>query len=131
MLPKCLVDLVMKSVNEQFGHSGSYKMFQYLDRYFFWRYMRRDIKTFSRSCDTCQRTKHINYRMEGEMQFMKSDNPNDIVAVDFYGPLPASMGGVTYIFVIQDLFSKLVTLYPIKQANTKTCVAKLIDQYFP
>lgn len=131
MVPRSVVPLVLKSVHEQFGHAGSYKIFRYVERYFFWKYMRRDVKSFTRSCDTCQRTKHLNYKMEGDLQFITSSEPNDLVAVDFYGPLPASVAGVTYIFVVQDVFSKLVTLYPIRRANTKICLSKLKDRYFP
>lgn len=50
--------------------------------------------------------------------------------MDFFGPLPMSTAGVQYIFVIQDLFSKFVTLYSIKKANTKTCLDKLTKHYF-
>lgn len=53
-----------------------------------------------------------------------------MIAVDFYGPLPRSVAGVVYIFVVQDLFSKLVTLYSIKRANTKICLEKLKNYYF-
>lgn len=60
---------------------------------------------------------------------MKSDNPGDLATVDFYGPLPRSVGGVEYIFVVLDVFSKLVKLYPIKKANTKTVVKKILGNY--
>lgn len=131
IIPRSLVPLILKSTNEQFGHSGSYKVHRYLERYFFWKYMRRDVKEFTRSCDKCQRTKHLNIRMEGEWQFVESTEPNDLVAVDFYGPLPASIAGVTYIFVVQNVFSKLVALYPIRRANTKACLSKVKTRYFP
>ena len=53
-----------------------------------------------------------------------------MVRVDFYGPLPRSVGGVQYLFVLQDLFSKLVTIYAIKKSNTRTYLNKLINHYF-
>lgn len=116
-MPRCLVGKILKAVHEQFGHVGGYKMQQYLNGIFHWRYMRRDIKHYARSCDLCQRTKSVNYKTEGVYQFVKASYPCDTVAVDFYGLLPMSVGGVTYIFVIQDLFSKLVSLYAIKRAE--------------
>ncbi|OXU16381.1 hypothetical protein TSAR_000083 [Trichomalopsis sarcophagae] len=68
--------------------------------------------------------------MEGGYQFLKSSKPNELVSVDFFGPLPRSIGGVQYIFVVQDVFSKLITLYPIKRATTKICLIKLTQNYF-
>lgn len=130
ILPRNLIGLVLKSVHEQFGHAGCTKMHRYIERYFYWKRMRRDIKCYTRACDLCQRTKHVNYKMEGEWQFVESKKPNDLVSVDFYGPLPVSRGGVSYIFVVQDIFSKFVTLYPIKRANTKICLSKLKGDYF-
>ena len=48
----------------------------------------------------------------------------------FFGPLPRSIGGVQYLFVLQDVFSKLVTLYPIKRSMTQICLNKLTSYYF-
>lgn len=129
-MPRCLVGKILRAVHEQLGHVGSYKMYRYLSGMFHWRYMRRDIKNYARGCDRCQRTKCVNYKTEGIYQFIKASNVNEIIAVDFYGPLPMSVAGVTYIFVVQDLFSKLVSFYPIKRANTKICLKKLINDYF-
>ena len=92
--------------------------------------MRADIKSYTRACDTCQRVKYLNYKMEGAYQFLQATEPSELVSVDFYGPLPRSIAGVQYLFVLQDLFSKLITIYPIKKANTRTCLNNLISHYF-
>ena len=109
---------------------GYYKIFQYLSAYFFWRKMRMDIKNYAKTCDLCQRVKYLNLKMEGAYQFVGAYKPNEMISVDFYGPLPRSTGGIKYLFVIQDLFSKLVTMYAIKKANTDTCLNKLLNHYF-
>ena len=51
--------------------------------------------------------------------------------VDFYGRLPRSVGGVGYIFVMLDAFSKYVKLYAIKRQTTKIALKKLIELYIP
>lgn len=45
----------------------------------------------------------------------------DLVTVDLYGPLPIGRGGVEYIFLVIDSFSKYVKLYALKKANVHTC----------
>ena len=60
--------------------------------------MRADVKMWTKTCDTCQRVKYLNYKMEGAYQFVQSKDPNEIVSVDFYGPLPRSSGGVQYLW---------------------------------
>lgn len=129
-LPRVMVQVAIKQAHEQFGHAGSFKLFTYLSQYFFWRKMRVDIKAYTKACDVCQRVKFINCKMEGAYQFLRAVEPNEFVSVDFYGPLPRSTGGVQYLFVLQDLFSKFTTLYSTKRANTRTCLNKLVKHYF-
>lgn len=130
IIPKGLIKQLCLSIHEQLGHAGGGKMHRYMSRFFYWRYMRRDIRDFSRKCDLCQRTKCLNYRMEGKYQMVKSNFPNDIASVNFYGPLPTSTAGVKYIFVVQDLFSKYVSLYPMKAAKTQSCLKIFNKKYF-
>ena len=44
-----------------------------------------------RVCDLCQKSKVVNYKVEGEMNYIKVERPFDLVAVDLYGPLPLSL----------------------------------------
>ena len=72
-----------------------------------------------KSCVLCQKSKVVNYRLEGELNYIKVEKPFDLVAVDLYGPLPKGRGGVMYIFVVLDTFSKYVRLYSVKRATSK------------
>jgi len=49
--------------------------------------------------------------------------------VDIYGSLPTSRGGVRYILVCLDVFSKFIKLYALKSATTKACLNKLVNHY--
>ncbi|KAF4525451.1 hypothetical protein B566_EDAN016239 [Ephemera danica] len=50
---------------------------------------------------------------------------------DLYGELPTGRGGVKYIFVVLDVFTKFVTLYVIKNPNAKTLLDKIINDFIP
>ena len=39
-------------------------------------------------------------------------------------------GGVTYMLVCYDVFSKYVKLYALKAATTRSCLNKIINYYF-
>jgi hypothetical protein len=56
-------------------------------------------------------------------------NPGDLIAVDLYGPLPTDRGGVKHLFVCLEVFTKHVTLYPLRAATTKGCLRKLTEHY--
>lgn len=62
---------------------------------------------------------------------VESNEPGDLICVDFYGPLPKSIGSMEYVFVVLDMFSKYVKLYPIKKKNCETILRKLFDLYIP
>ena len=54
--------------------------------------MERRVRKLLRGCDLCQKSKVVNYRVEGEMNFIKVERPFDLVAVDLFGPLPKGRG---------------------------------------
>ena len=84
-LPSTLVLSTLRSTHESLGHTGSYKLQSYLARFSYWRGMRRDVKVFTKSCDTCQQVKYLNMKMEGVYQFLQATEPNELISVDFYG----------------------------------------------
>ena len=49
--------------------------------------------------------------MSGRFLQVKAYKLNELVAVDYYGPLPRSIGGAEYIFVVVDVFSRFVQLF--------------------
>ena len=84
------------------------------------------------SCsDVCQRVKHPNSSYEIESRSHVPKRPGDLCNLDFYGHLPVGRGGVRYILVCLDMFSKHIKLYPLRAASTKACLNKLTTDYFP
>ena len=63
------------------------------------------------------------------MNYIKVERPFDLVAVDLYGPLPKGRGGVVYVFVVLDTFSKLVRLYSVKRATSRVLSEKITKDY--
>ena len=50
--------------------------------------------------------------------------------LDFYGQLSVGRGGVRYILVCLDVFSKHIKLNPLRAATTNACLNKLTTDYF-
>lgn len=91
-----------------------YKTLEYVKRYYYWKSVNQEVKKFVLSCDLCQRVKPVNIQMECAFNRVYSSGPGDLVCVDFYGPLPRSIAGLEYIFVLYDAFSKYLKFYPTK-----------------
>lgn len=129
VIPGKIQNKLIQEAHERFGHIGVYKTFSLLNTYFWWKGMRKMVKKYVTCCDLCQRIKHPNKNMTGAYLQVAATRPNELVAVDFYGPLPRSTGGVEYILVVLDVFSRLVTLYPLKKA-TATASVNRMREYF-
>lgn len=131
VIPEILTRKIIDCVHSKLGHPGAFKTIAYVRQYYFWRSMGKEIQKFVNNCDLCQRVKPSNINMESEYRMVYSSKPSDLVSVDFYGPLPRSTAGMEYVFVVLDVFSKYVKLYPIKKENADTILRKLINSYFP
>ena len=129
VVPVAIKNKLIIETHERIGHLGVFKTIAELKKNFWWSSMRKHIKSLVVSCDICQRTKPLNKTMTGKYMQVKSEKPNDLVAVDYYGPLPRSTGGVEYIFVLVDVFSRLVTLYPLKRATASASINRLRDYF--
>lgn len=131
VIPKSLKDNIINLTHTKLGHPGVYKTTTYLKRYYYWRTMIKDVKKYILSCDLCQRVKYLTIAMEGPYKLVKAEKPSELVTVDFYGPLPSGRGGVEYVFVVLDAFSKLVRLYAMKKATTNSALKRIIENYIP
>ena len=91
--------------------------------------MEQRVRTLLQGCDLCRRSKVANYQLEGEMKYIKVEKPFDLVAVDLFGPLPKGRGGVMYIFVVLDTFTKFVKLYSVKRATSRVLSEQITKDY--
>lgn len=129
-IPIVLIDELIKTYHEKFGHFGVWKTYKSLAKYYTWKNMRDTIKKFVRTCEICQKTKIANQAIVGKMKSVIPKDENDLVAVDLFGPLPTSTAGVKYIFVVLNVFTKFIKLYPIKKPTTIMLASKLGKDYF-
>ncbi|PNF15702.1 hypothetical protein B7P43_G12473 [Cryptotermes secundus] len=91
----------------------------------------RKVRKLLAICETCQKVKHPNWKYDVESRPHLPERKGQLVSVDFYGPVPQGRGGVRYLFVCLDVFTKYVKLYPLKSATTKACLRRLTDDYIP
>ena len=104
MVPKELTKELIEKVHEKLGHPGAFKTTKYLQQYYFWAKMRRQVKDYVKTCDTCQRVKNLTVAMEGEFEWISTQNPNELATLDFYVPLPPARAEMQYILVVMDAF---------------------------
>jgi transposase InsO family protein len=101
-----------------------------IDQTFHLKPLRRKVRKYAAHCDICQRVEHPNRAYEIEKLSHLLTRPGELLTVDLYGPLPTGRGGVKYLLVCLEFFSKQVTLYLLKAATTRSCLKKLKEHYF-
>lgn len=107
------------------GHSGPEATYHKMTQFFFWPHMRRDIKEYVSSCDTCQRIKAGNTFPGGLLQPLPV--PNQIwedISIDFIEGLP-KLGEQNCILVVTDRFTKVGHFIGLSHPYTATTVAQL------
>ncbi|XP_064215678.1 retrovirus-related Pol polyprotein from transposon 297 [Tribolium castaneum] len=128
-IPESLVIKLVDYHHQLLGHFGATKVYNSMKREYYWPNMYRTIKKRLRSCDLCQKTKSSNRPHQGPLTPILYDHIGDLVCVDFYGPLPTGRLGASYVFVVIDVFSKFLKLYPLRKATAKIAAKRLIEDF--
>ncbi|KAJ8890257.1 hypothetical protein PR048_009765 [Dryococelus australis] len=100
-------------------HVGSSKVYEIVRRLVYWPGMQKDATKVVKSCVTCQKAKHPQEHLRGELQPILPTKPIQVVSVDIFGPLPKSKADTNFIFVIMDSFTKYMRLYALSKATAQ------------
>jgi hypothetical protein len=95
------------------GHVGTRRTLKNVQRYFYWDGMARDVATYVKTCDSCQRNKSSNQKPAGLLRPLPIPGDTwESVSMDLIVSLPRTAAGYTAIVVFVDRLSKMVRLAP-------------------
>ena len=75
VIPEGLVDKIIWDCHIRYGHFGARKCVNVLKESCLFKNMERRVRTLLRECDLCQKSKVVNYRLEGEMRCIIVEKP--------------------------------------------------------
>jgi hypothetical protein len=130
MLTNILEQKLFKYVQLFLGHLGVDECSEEIKCVFYVKDLGRKLRKFIACCDVCQKIKHPNRSTDVEEKHHFPRKPGGVCALDIYGSLPISRGGVRCILVCLDVFSKFIKLYALKSSTTKSCLNKVVNHYF-
>jgi hypothetical protein len=110
------------------GHYGIDRTIQRIASRYYWKNMRSIITKHVKSCVECQRYKISNLRPAGLLQTTTLNQRFEVVAFDLIGPLPPSENDERWIFVIEDVATKWVEMFPLQAATAANCAKILLDE---
>lgn len=131
VIPGQIANRLTQETHEIMGHPGRYKTYHALKGICIFKNMHKIAALIVRNCDSCQRSKPINYQSSGPTKSHKPKAPFETVSIDLMGPLPTGRGGTHYILAILDTFSKFIRLYALKRASAKAIINRLEFDYIP
>lgn len=130
-IPEIIKSRLIELSHLKYGHMGGGKIYLCLKEFCTFPAMEKTIKNQLKKCVLCQKAKQVTVKQIGQLKPIVPERVKQLVSVDLIGELPTGAGGVKYIFVLVDIFSKYVKLYSVKRANTKTLLGKIFDKYIP
>lgn len=117
---------IIEEVHSTYGHIGSKKLYKLLAEHFIMETMFKTIKRITKLCDVCQKYKDSgNRHIVGMTQPIVPTHKGELLSADYYGPLPTSTGGVKYLLVVVDNFTKYVELYTLRRATTAATLRRI------
>lgn len=131
VLPNELLPELTWACHESLGHAGPYRCFLAIREDFICNNMFRKIRAILKVCHNCQTSKSPNMNTYIEMQNIIVQGKNEMLCVDFLGPLPRGTRRLKHLLVCTDAFTKIVRLYPVTRPTTKAVLNVIFNKYIP
>ncbi len=131
VLPAQILDSVFFSLHNTVygGHLGRKRTKYKLLERFYRPFLTRDIVSYLKHCEVCQKIKTLCRKTKAEMLIMKPEATNQIIASDFAGPFNKSKKGNVYIQIVTDLFSKYTIMVAQPNKETATAAKCIVEQW--
>jgi hypothetical protein len=121
-------ELILKEAHETAYsiHPGSEKMYQDLNKIFWWYGINSEIAEYVAICDSCRRIKAKHQRPTGLLQPLQIPQWKwDEIGMDFIVVLPRTRAGYDSIWVVVDRLTKTAHFIPVKTTYNSAVLAEL------
>lgn len=113
--------------DELVGHFNHKKTAYLVRQKYYWPTMHKDIHKYCKTCEICQKNKHMVHKNIAKLQTIQVKGPFNRVGVDCVGPLTLTESGNKHIVVFIDYFTKYIEAFAVPDITALT-IAKLFVQ---
>ena len=110
-----------------YGHTGADKNHKIIQEYFCYPRLANIIRPTLSTGGSCQRNKMTTKSSSFIRESVQSEEPLDLLSIDFFGPLVKTKYGYEYILVVMDTFTKYTKLYPLRKATSEATIRTIDD----
>ena len=111
------------------GHDAVNKTYIRITDSYFWPGIKSDIQNHVQSCLQCQLRKKVFRKPVPLSPLPITDQPNQRVHVDLFGPLKTSNNSNKYILCITDAFTKHAEVIPIENKQADTVATEIFNKW--
>jgi transposase InsO family protein len=133
LLPQSIRPMVLEYFHSSTvsAHMGTTKTPNRISKVFYWPNLRKEVCTFVRHCEDCQRAKPARDSRVGLHSSEVVTRPMERLFIDFVGPIVRSRKGNIAMLVVLDGFSKFVCVYPVRKISSEVVKRCLSEKFFP
>ena len=128
VLPKSMYNSIYNSLHVDMGHLGSERVVELAKKRVYWPRMQQDIEDFIQTSCTCIAQKRPRVKLLAPLQNIVTSSPMELVTVD-YVQLEPGLGGMQYILVIVDHFTRFTQAYATKNKTSLTAAKRLYNDF--
>jgi hypothetical protein len=107
------------------AHFSADSMFDKIKSRYYWPQMYEDIRSYTKSCDACQR--RGKQKTKQPLHPIPVESPFYQIGIDFIGPLPVTKSGNKYIITAMDYLTKWPEARPVKEATADQAVSFIYE----
>ena len=127
IVPSALVPRLLQGAHG-LHHPGGNATLRDIRRRYVWSRMAADVKSFCRSCISCQRSKVTRHTRSPLAPLPMPDHRFSALHLDLVGPLPPSEGH-SYLLTVIDRFSRWVEAIPLVTMTAHACAMALLRHW--
>ena len=92
-----------------------------------WKGMREHVRRYCKECDTCQKHSYRQFEIKVPKFITGRYQPMEKISMDTIGPLPEDAEGNQHAVVIIDMFSRFMTIFPVKTTDAIDAAEALLN----
>ena len=115
------------STNSVLGHLGVHKTLGAIRQRWYWPCMRKDVRHWIRSCETCSKVKTPVQKKAGLASTKVHTKPWQTVHIDLMGPFPKTEAGNTHALLMTDGMSRWIEATPLPDATMESAADAIVE----
>ena len=130
VIPRGMVNTVLVTFHDEFGHQGAEKVLPLIRAKFTWHMLDKSVRMYCKACVPCQKRRAGKFWQSyynRPLGSLRASNIGDLWSTDLVS-LPKTLEGHCYALVCTEHFSRFTVIVPLKNKLAVTVAAAFYDE---